>query len=135
MTRGSGEMNFAISDKKFKYNYNYEDLNKFIFDKIMNSGKICNYYMAEIIYKNMELVEPFYIDLNNMKICWLNDWYEGGDIYCLFGFVDSITISDFTIKYLWKNRYRGDFEDDTTLYSKAKLTQREWRNENNKNLL
>ena len=40
---------------------------------------------------------------------------------------------DFTIKYLWKNRYRGDFEDDTTLYSKSKLMLRRVNNESNHN--
>lgn len=126
-------MNFAISAKNFNCDFSYNELNSFILTKIMDIGKVCDYYVADIIYNGMELAEPFYIDTNNMCVCWLNDWYEGGDIYCLFGFIDSITISDFTIKYLWKNRYREDFEDDTTLYSKSKLMLRGVNNESNHN--
>lgn len=104
-------MNFAINDKEFKlgYNFSYEELNKFILDNVLY-GKICSYYIADIIYNNMEIAEPFYIDIDNMCVCWVNDWYDGGTIYNIFGFIDSETIKDFTLKYLWRNRYRGGFD-------------------------
>lgn len=110
-------MNYALEVKKeehvFKYDFSFEELNKFILDKIMDNGKVCSYYIADIIYNGNELAEPFYIDTYNMQVCWLNDWYEGGTIYNIFGFIDSVTIKDFTLKYLWRNRYRGGFEHES----------------------
>lgn len=105
-------MNYA-NDLTIKYDISYEELNKRILKEILDSGKVCSYYIADIKYNNMELAEPFFIDLNNMCICWVNDWYEGGTIRTLFGFVDSITLSDFVFKYLWTNRYKGGFEHES----------------------
>lgn len=102
-------MNFAIGYNS-RFNLDYTELNQFIIDTILESEMICSYYLADIIYNNMELVEPFYIDINDNSVCWVNDWYEGGKIYSLFGFIDSETIRDYTIKYLWRNRYRGGFK-------------------------
>lgn len=107
-------MNYALEIYKpiFKYDFSFEELNEFILDKVLY-GKIGSYYIADIIYNGNELTEPFFIDTDKMQVCWLNNWYKGGTIYNIFGFIDSVTIRDFTIKYLWRNRYRGGFEHES----------------------
>lgn len=105
-------MNFT-NNINTNFDISYKELNKLILDKIMENGYVCGYYIADIIYNKKELIEPFYIDTNKMCVCWVDDWYEGGRIYNLFGFVDSITINDFTLRYLWRNRYRGGFEHES----------------------
>lgn len=104
-------MNYAISDIEFKLiqNLSYDDFNEYLFNKILETGKVCDYYIVDFGYNNNELTEVFYIDTINYRICWLNDWFEGGTIKCLFGFVDSKTVGDYTKRYLWRNRYRGGF--------------------------
>lgn len=104
-------MNFAISDSEFnkEKNFSYDDFNQFLLNKVMETDVICSYYIADFGYNNEELTEVFYIDTYNHKICWLNDWFEGGTIKCLFGFVDSKTVGDYAKRYLWRNRYRGGF--------------------------
>lgn len=105
-------MNFAISDSEFnkENNFSYEDFNQFLFNKVMESHKVCDYYIADFGYNNEELTEVFYLDTNKNIIYWLNDWFEGGTIKCLFGFVDSTTVGDYAKHYLWRNRYRGCFD-------------------------
>ena len=104
-------MNYS-NDLTIKNDLSYEELNKRLLMEIIDS-KVCDYYIADIKYNNMELAEPFYIDLTHMCVCWVNDWYEGGTIRTLFGFVDSKTLSDFVFKYLWNNRYKGGFEHES----------------------
>lgn len=107
--KGVEKVNYADIDRGFKREYSYDAFNQIILDKIIAQGNVCQYYIADFSYNNMERTEPFYIDFNTYDICWIDDWYEGGDIECFFGFVDSKTIGEIVKHYLWANRYRGGF--------------------------